>query len=592
MKAFLLSFFSFIRSCHAILHQQASSLPTKEFDFVIVGGGTAGNVIANRLTEDPTVTVLVLEAGGSNVGQLNLTVPFFFGNVVPGASQFDWNYTITPQTMLNGRGGSFARGHVLGGTSSINWMFYTRGPEDDYNRYAAVTGDPGWSWNSLQPHIRKNEHWTEPTDHHNTAGQFNPAVHGFQGINAVSLAGFPSSIDDRVIQTTKQLSGEFPFNLDMNSGKPLGVGWLQATINKGHRSSSAASYLAPQFLNRPNLHVLINARVLKLVQSSQGKAGPAFNDVQFIQGNSISSPRLQVHASKEVVLSAGVIGTPFILMHSGIGDSVELQNLGIKLIVNNPSVGKNASDHPGIFTFWTVNATNTLDSIRQNATLFNQDFSLWNKTGGGPFGNPPSTHISWSRLPKNATIFKEFPDPSSGPNAAHIEIYPTVRLDPNAQFLSIGINIVSPLSRGSVTLASNDPFQDPLIDPGLLTSKFDVFTIREGVRTAFRFLSAPAWKDYIIAPFFPVNITNDDDLDTFIRGSASSTAHLVGTAAMSSPNAPFGVVNPDLRAKGITGLRIVDGSVFPFIPCAHPQAPTYIFAERAADMIKSLWRLQ
>ncbi|KIJ49388.1 GMC oxidoreductase [Sphaerobolus stellatus SS14] len=593
--------FAFIASSYGALHEDISTLPKLNYDFVIVGGidiiafsigGTAGNVIANRLTEDPRVSVLVLEAGVSNAGVFDSIVPLLNGNLA-GATPYNWNFSTTPQTGLNGRILSYPRGHILGGTSSINGMFYTRGSADDYDRYAKVTGDSGWSWNSLQPYIRKNELWTLPTDGHNITGQFDPAAHGFHGINSVSLTGSPSPINDRVIQTTQQLPDEFPYNVDMNSGKPLGLSWLQSTIKKGVRSSSATSYLAPEFLNRPNLQVLLNARVTKLLKTGVSGGRLAFKGVEFTQKGDLA-PILQAQASKELVLSAGVIGTPFILMHSGIGDQATLQQLGIETLLDLPSVGQNASDQPFVTAAWLVNSTDTLDTLNRNVTLFNEAFSLWNKTHGGPFGDPTASHIAWIRLPRNSSIFKTSVDPSAGPNTPHIELAigngaPIGLPPPTGNFLTLAISIVS-VSRGSVTLASNDPFDPPVIDPGLLTAEFDLFAARAAIMKAKLFVSAPVWSDYIIEPAFGLeNVTTEAELTDYIRNNAASTAHLVGTAQMSASNADYGVVNANLHVKNVNGLRIVDSSVIPFVPSAHPQAATYIFAERGADLIKSTW---
>ncbi|KAG6890055.1 hypothetical protein C0995_012513 [Termitomyces sp. Mi166 len=567
--------FSLVQTSLAVLYDHYEDLPAIDLDFIVIGGGTAGNVIANRLTEDSNVNVLVIESGPSNLHVLDSIVPFFAFSLEH--TEYDWNFTTTPQSSLDGRSVPFPKGHILGGCSSINGMIYTRGSSSDFDRFAEVTGDEGWSWINIQKYIRKNERWTPPADHHNTTGQFDPDVHGFDGINAVSLSGVPHSIDSRVIQTTSELPEEFPFNQDMNSGNPLGIGWMQLTIDDGKRSSSATSYLASKFISRPNLHVLLHTRVTRLLEtpSSTKLGNPLFRTVEF--ANEITrEPRITLTASKEVVLSAGIVGTPHILLNSGIGDVEDMMALEINPIVNLPDVGKNLSDQPALSNSWFVNSNDTLDNINTNATLRAELLEEWKKLKSGPLVSISSTHIGWSRLPPNSSIFNVTGDPSSGKNSPHFEL---AFLDGSLlgsgteHFIGIATIVVSPASR-------------------YLTSEFDIFAMREAVKGASRFLAAPAWKDYVIGPAGGLaNATTDELLDGYIRQNTGSPAHPVGTAAMSAKNASFGVVDPDLQVKGVSGLRIVDASVMPFITAGHTQAPVYIIAERAADLIKENWKL-
>ncbi|KAF7357745.1 Aryl-alcohol oxidase [Mycena venus] len=455
--------------------------------------------------------------------------------IVVGAQ--DWNYTTTPQRGLNGRSIAYNRGFVLGGSSSVNYMVYTRGSKEDYDRWAKVTKDNTWSWDNLVPYMRKNELFSPPSDGHNTTGQFDPAVHGFHGINAVSLAGFPSPVDARVIETTTQLA-EYPFNVDMNSGYQLGIGWGQATIKNGSRSSSATSYLAPQFTSRPNLNVLLHARVTRVLQTNSG----AIRTVEFVQD--INGQRFTLTAEKEVILSAGSIGTPNILLHSGIGNSSTLTSMGIKPVHNLPSVGQNLSDHCLIFLPFLVNSTDTFENAERNATLAALQFEEWNTSRTGPLVDNPLSHIGWLRIPDNSSIFERFPDPAAGPNTSHYELIVSNGLlgppPPTGNFLSISPAVVSPVSRGTVTLSSSDLFADPIIDPNLLGSEVDFFIMREALKSALRFSAAPAWENYVISPFGLNSTSTDAEIDDFIRQNTGTVYHPVGTASMSPKGATWG----------------------------------------------------
>ncbi|KAF7375824.1 GMC oxidoreductase [Mycena sanguinolenta] len=579
------------KDCFAKIYEDVSDLPGLEHDFIIVGAGAAGNVVANRLTENPNFSALVLEAGVSNEGVIDAIVPFFYANLIAGPNIYEWNYTTTPQVGLNNRSVPYSRAHMLGGCTSHNGMVYTRGSAEDYDRWADVTKDPGWSWDSLLPYFFKNEKWTTPADNHDTRGEFNPAVHSTHGINSVSLSGSRWPVfENQVIQTTREFPEEFPFNLDYNSGEPLGVGWIQSTIGGGKRSSSATSYLGPQYIQRPNLHVLLHAQVSRLLGPQTTKGVVTFGGVEFSQGGSLFTAK----ASKEIILSAGSVGTPAILLNSGVGDKNALTALGITSVLDLPSVGQNATEQPLTFASWSVNSTQTIDPIEQNATLFDEVYAQWNASHTGPFTNLWATHIAWTRLDASSPIFENVTDPAAGPKTPHIEILVGTGSqsgdEPTGNFISFTMVVLTPTSRGSITLQSNNPFDPPLIDPGTLVTDFDRFATRESIKKAYRFVEAPVWKDYIIAP--TVNLLNmsTDALDEFIRNNSSPAAHMVSTAAMSAKDASYGVVNPDLLVKGASGLRIIDASIIPFMPSAHTQAPTYVVAERGADLIKEKWK--
>ncbi|EAU85705.1 hypothetical protein CC1G_12262 [Coprinopsis cinerea okayama7 len=516
-------------ACAVIVDSFAALPANTTYDFVIVGGGNSGAVqlvkdtgnprpvLAHRLSSNPRWKVLVIEAGPTHESEdaFRTRVPGFTFSLE--RTIHDWNFTSTPQAGLNNREVPLFRGHILGGSSSINGMFYTRGSAADYDRWARVTGDKGWSWRRMVPYIKRSEKWTEPADGHDTTGRYNPSVHGNNGLVSVSIVGYSQAIDDAVIDASAELGGDFSYDVDVNDGNQLGVGWVQATVGNGERSSAATSYLAPQYANRPNLHILVNHRVTRLVTSGMRKGVPSLRTVQFAPRNSPGSPVMEVTAKKEVILSAGAYGTPQILLLSGVGNPSELQAKGITPVVDLPGVGKNMTDHPMLIMPWAVGIPGT---IVPTPELQEQWLDEWNTSKTGPLTILGINHNAWIRIPPESDIWNDFEDPSSGEHTPHVEfgiIGGAMQSAPPPVIMSSVIP-VQPLSRGSVTLASSDPFADPVIDSGVLTSPFDMFTFKYGISEMKRFFNASAWQEY--------NLTlaevpeDEDDWDEWIRNVA------------------------------------------------------------------------
>ncbi|KAJ2919584.1 hypothetical protein MD484_g820, partial [Candolleomyces efflorescens] len=424
-----------------------------------------------------------------------------------------------------------------------------------------------------------HERWVAPVGGRDITGQYDPRVHGLKGNTLVSLPeSGPRDFERRAIQTTRDLPRDFPYNLDANSGKPLGVAWLYSTIGNGERSSSATGYFNTTVRGRPNLDIVLNTQATRVLMT-RSIGQPEIRTVE-LTPRSRGTLRKRLTARKELILSAGSINTPQILLNSGIGDRKDLSALGIKTIHNLPDVGKGMSDHAVIVALW--NTTGTPIPPAGPAEL-----EQWKNSRTGPLTEFGGKNLIWSRIPSNSSIWSGNSDPASGRNAPHIEL----ALFNLGDLAGASIVLLTPKSRGSVKLRSNDPFDSPLIDLGYFSNSFDLVALREGAHIAKKFFTAPAWAGFITTQSLGLDpdTTPPDVFDSFTRDFATSTLHPTGTAAMSARNAKNGVLDPDLRVKGVKGLRVVDASAIPLIPTGHTQAAVYILAERAVDLIRAAW---
>ncbi len=530
-----------------------------KFDYVVVGAGSAGCVIASRLTEDPNVSVCLLEAGGPDKSAL-IHAPGGVVAILP-SKMNNYAYESVPQKGLNGRRAYMPRGKTLGGSSSINGMVYIRGHRWDYDNWAAL-GAEGWSFDEVLPYFRRAEN----------NENINDEFHGQGGPLNVTGLRTPNSMHEVFLDAASQV--QIPRNMDFNGAEQLGAGRYQVTQLKGERCSAAKAYLTPN-LDRPNLTVITQAQTQKVVFEGKRAVG-----VEFKQGGKTKVAR----ADKEVVLSGGAFGSPQLLMLSGIGAANELKAHGIDVLVDLPAVGKNLQDHPdAVHTYRTRSNTDTLGLSWPGIRKIVKGISDYRKKRDG---------ILTSNFVESGAFLRSSPDqeiPDLQMHFVHAIVDDHARKNHLGHGISSHICILRPRSRGTVELASANPGESLLIDPKFYSAEEDMDLMIKACRIQLQILNSEPFDPYRGELLYPVDMNDDESIREDIRNRADTAYHPVGTCRMGRAEDPGVVVDSRLRVKGVEGLRVADASIMPRLVGGNTNAPSIMIGEKAADVIKQDW---
>jgi choline dehydrogenase len=522
-------------------------------DYIIVGAGSAGCVLANRLTEDPRISVLLVEAGGSDRHPYIAAPAGFLKTFAD--PRFNWCFTTEPGAAIGDRAIHFPRGKVLGGSSAINGHLYVRGQARDYDIWAQL-GNRGWSYEEVLPYFRKSEDRSAGADR----------FHGGDGPQHVSDIHERHPICEAFIAGAGEIG--VPRNRDYNGKTQEGVGYYQRTIRNGRRASAAHSFLRP-VMRRPNLHVMTNAITRRLTFDGRRATGIEYR---------WRGELVRAFAGREVILSAGAIGSPHLLQISGIGAPDTLREIGVEVRHALPGVGEGLQDHYAVRVAHRVTQPITLNERARGMRLY-WEIAKWLATGRGLLAFSPAHVAAFVR----SRAGLECPDLQFVFTPASYIVGVVGQLQPFPG-MTIGVWQMRPESKGFVRARTADPVDAPAIQPNYLSAVADQRAIVEGLRWCRRFLATDALRPYRGPETVPgTHATTDEELLDYARQHGATVYHAVSTCRMGQD--PRAVVSFDLKVHGMAGLRVVDASVMPTMPSANTNAATLMIAEKASDLI-------
>ena len=527
-----------------------------EFDYVIVGAGAGGCVLAGRLSEDPSVSVCLLEAGGPDKSVF-IHAPLGFAAAAPIGLNAA-RYETVPQAQLNGRRGFQPRGRVIGGSTSINAMVYTRGQGADYDRWASL-GNLGWDYASVLPYFKRAEN-NECIGENEWRGVGGP-------LNVAYLRS-PSPLNDAFLAACK--TAGIASNPDYNGARQEGCGPCQVMQIHGERCSAAKAYLTPN-LGRPNLHVVTGAQASRIALADRRATG-----VDYLVGEESR----HVSARREVILAGGSYGSPQLLMLSGVGRGADLHAMGVPVAHALEGVGQNLQDH--------ITATFNWRSSGSDATIGFSPAGVWRLLNGMQEWRKSRTGIITSNVAESGAFIRSEPDVQT-PDIQLQLVVAIVDDHTRKRHLSHGfclhVTLMRPKSRGQATLASLDPRASLNIDPCFLADPADLPRLVAGSRSGLQVMNAAPLAPYRGNMIYPVDPNDPADIERHIRAHADTEYHPVGTCKMGPPSDPMAVVDPELRIHGVGGLRVVDASIMPTLTSGNTTAPTVMIGEKAADLI-------